>query len=331
MSRVHRDKSHMRKKIKTTALVKTVLYFIVLTCSFLVSHTTILEAKNSKATIHYIASNNQQGQSIRNKNLEVILLQKLKDQIEIDKAYVKDSALWLATETDRLKLGYAIVENIGELHFSADHISTQIDTEVLRVSKSCSKYAVDRLKPFFTDDLYEIHSRNMYCTLGQTNVQLMYWHIQTKKYYIRLHLVKNADEELINISNVVKTALENDFGLDRLDVLRLVPNDFLDGRANFAAQVDYYDKGIVGLNFIRDDKAKYFARWPVRKYHLLKDTVKILEQNHDHITLQFSYRYFVSRPGKTAKGVATIQLRLAEKQGEFLVFSVKERVFSDKK
>ena len=41
----------------------------------------------------------------------------------------------------------------------------------------------------------------------------------------------------------------------------------------YAPNVDYYDKGAVDADFIRQDISEFWRRWPRREYHLFDDPV----------------------------------------------------------
>jgi uncharacterized caspase-like protein len=105
-----------------------------------------------------------------------------------------------------------------------------------------------------------------------------------------------------------------------------IVSEYLQDRGEFADPVEYYDKGVVTRAFALADHAKYAARWPTRSYQLIENSIAILSQHSDRITVSFRFRYVVSNPKKTVTGVGAVQLTLRTMGTRYLVEAVKETV-----
>jgi Putative peptidoglycan binding domain len=93
----------------------------------------------------------------------------------------------------------------------------------------------------------------------------------------------------------------------------------------YADKADYYDSGLVGKDFIRNDILRYNQKWPVRQYWLEGD-VRILDGiEADPIAVQFQIRYVVQNQQKESRGTAIKTLKLRKIQDGLEIISVREK------
>lgn len=92
----------------------------------------------------------------------------------------------------------------------------------------------------------------------------------------------------------------------------------------YAETVDYYDHGLVGKDFLYQDKQSYMSRWPVRRYRRTSE-IATLASTSTKRTVRFDYSYQVSRPGKQLSGKAYVilglekfgnRIRIVQEKGE---------------
>ena len=93
------------------------------------------------------------------------------------------------------------------------------------------------------------------------------------------------------------------------DITALV--DLYDG------SVDYYKKGRIGTDVVRQDKTAYFERWPERTYKAAAATVTPLPGGDLKVTVPVDYT--VKRADKSARGQATFTLVLRPAGGSFRI------------
>ncbi len=83
----------------------------------------------------------------------------------------------------------------------------------------------------------------------------------------------------------------------------------------YADQVDFYNEGLKGKDFIIRDKTNYFKKWTYRKYQLTSD-IKISKSNSPREWLaEFNYQYNVSNDSKSLIGEAWCKLTIIENNG----------------
>jgi hypothetical protein len=68
--------------------------------------------------------------------------------------------------------------------------------------------------------------------------------------------------------------------------------------------VDYYSKGMVSKDIIREDKRKYFDFYNRLFYTLADDLQKSHVEGSDNITLTFTYSFFIEAAKKNVRGTA---------------------------
>lgn len=85
----------------------------------------------------------------------------------------------------------------------------------------------------------------------------------------------------------------------------------------YGQTVDYYKKGKVGSDVVRQDKAVYFERWPERTYTTAAPTVKELAGGDLKVVVAADY--VVKRADKSARGQATFTLTLRPAGGSYRI------------
>jgi hypothetical protein len=87
----------------------------------------------------------------------------------------------------------------------------------------------------------------------------------------------------------------------------------------YAPKVDYYDRGTVGRSYIRDDKARYFKRWPTRRFSVNGDYRVSPATDVDAMNVAFVTDYAVTDEQKTVRGQSTVYLTLALVDGDIRI------------
>ena len=93
----------------------------------------------------------------------------------------------------------------------------------------------------------------------------------------------------------------------------------------YADTADYYDSGLVGKDFIRNDILRYNQKWPVRRYWLEGDVRMLNEMDADPIEVSFQIKYVVRNEQKESRGTAIKTLKLQKKLDGLEITSVRER------
>lgn len=107
-------------------------------------------------------------------------------------------------------------------------------------------------------------------------------------------------------------------------ITRFVEFEYLQDKEHFAERVDYYDKGIVALQYILDDRRKYAAKWPSRQYKLIPGSLSIARKGANEHIVTFRLSYTVANGATRRDGQASTQILLRESGSSFLVAAVKE-------
>ncbi|OLN27782.1 Translation initiation factor 2 [Desulfovibrio sp. DV] len=85
----------------------------------------------------------------------------------------------------------------------------------------------------------------------------------------------------------------------------------------YDTSVEYYKKGRIGTDVVRQDKTAYFDRWPERTYKAAAATVTPLPGGNLKVTVPVDYT--VKRADKSARGQATFTLMLRPAGGSFRI------------
>ena len=85
----------------------------------------------------------------------------------------------------------------------------------------------------------------------------------------------------------------------------------------YGDSVDYYKKGRIGADVVRQDKTAYFERWPQRVYKTGTATAAALPDGNVKVTVPVEYT--VKRADKSVRGQATFTLLLQPAGGSFRI------------
>ena len=104
---------------------------------------------------------------------------------------------------------------------------------------------------------------------------------------------------------------------DPFDLLRLYDD-----------RVDYFDRGVVGKDYILKDKQGYYRRWPEVQNRLVDDVVLGRTGKQDTATVSFNIAYQVRSPerGETKSGTAHNELQVRRVDGELKIVAERQRV-----
>ena len=93
-------------------------------------------------------------------------------------------------------------------------------------------------------------------------------------------------------------------------------------------RVDYFDRGVVGKDYILKDKQSYYRRWPEVVNRLLDDVVLGRTGRQDTATVSFNIAYQVRSPerGETKSGSAHNELQVRSVDGELKIVAERQRV-----
>jgi len=97
----------------------------------------------------------------------------------------------------------------------------------------------------------------------------------------------------------------------------------------YADRVDYFDRGVVGKDYILQDKRAYFRRWPEVENRLVGKVALEPTEMGDTATVWFAIAYRVHSPerGDTKSGTAENELQVRRVGDELKIVAEKQRVF----
>lgn len=97
----------------------------------------------------------------------------------------------------------------------------------------------------------------------------------------------------------------------------------------FADEVDYFDRGPVGLDFVKADQWKYYNKWPIRKVDLTAPPIIVPSSDGNGFIVRY-YTDFLARNARyQLKGTSLNVLRLERVPGGLVITSIKERRLPD--
>ncbi|MFH0821816.1 MAG: hypothetical protein V2B18_03630 [Pseudomonadota bacterium] len=98
--------------------------------------------------------------------------------------------------------------------------------------------------------------------------------------------------------------------------------------SHFADQVDYYDRGIVGKDYIRKDMGYYFRNWDRISSSLVGDVVLIVTDEPHIRTAKFVSSFSVANAKKSLTGRTENIWRLQRINNELKIIDEKQRLLS---
>lgn len=93
----------------------------------------------------------------------------------------------------------------------------------------------------------------------------------------------------------------------------------------YADKADYYDRGLVSKDFIKNDILRYNQKWPVRRSWLEGDVRLLDGTDADPIEVEFRINYVVQNQQKQSRGTAIKTLKLRKIQDGLEIVSVREK------
>jgi S1-C subfamily serine protease len=104
-------------------------------------------------------------------------------------------------------------------------------------------------------------------------------------------------------------------------------SDHLESAMQFyAPSVDYYDKGVVDADLIRQEIAKFWRRWPRREYHLFDDPVARVGPQPDQFLVTYRVEYVLRGRRNEAHGISDVTVLVKDDDGTYSVLAVHENV-----
>jgi len=83
----------------------------------------------------------------------------------------------------------------------------------------------------------------------------------------------------------------------------------------YAEEVDFYKKGVVKKDFVREDKVRYFERWPKRTYTPSATPTVTPVPGTDRVRIDAPVRYQVKSGDKSASGEALFVFEVVTRDG----------------
>lgn len=94
----------------------------------------------------------------------------------------------------------------------------------------------------------------------------------------------------------------------------------------YAESVIFYKFSEADKSFIRNDKKKYYAKWPQRKYSLLKFETVYTGESKISRTFQATYHFVISNSKESLEGDAKVELSLSKRRGVLTIGHEKGQV-----
>jgi hypothetical protein len=92
----------------------------------------------------------------------------------------------------------------------------------------------------------------------------------------------------------------------------------------FAFPVNYFGRGAVNAQFVRNDVRRYMRRWPVRRYTLL-EPVKVTMASPETAIADFKIAFNVRSGKRRGGGETNIRVMLREIKGQLKIIAIEEQ------
>jgi uncharacterized caspase-like protein len=109
-------------------------------------------------------------------------------------------------------------------------------------------------------------------------------------------------------------------------IIQFVEEELLNDREQYAASVDYFDKGMVSRDVVLTDQASHAKAWPVRENFLVPDTIRIVPLGSGQYRVSFMFKFHKANGPKQANGQAWSDVTLKVENNKILVTAIKEVV-----
>lgn len=96
----------------------------------------------------------------------------------------------------------------------------------------------------------------------------------------------------------------------------------------YADQVDYYSKGFVSKDFIKQDKEIFFKRWTTIKYEIEGEPEVSEASGYGTKTVRFASTFLVSNQSKSIAGKAETTWTLKHENSGWKIIAEQQRVLS---
>jgi hypothetical protein len=94
----------------------------------------------------------------------------------------------------------------------------------------------------------------------------------------------------------------------------------------YAPKVDYYDKGIVDADFIRQEISEFWRRWSRREYHLFDDPAARTGPEPDQFLVAYRVEYVLRGRRNELRGISAVTVLIKDNDGTYSVLAVHENV-----
>lgn len=110
-------------------------------------------------------------------------------------------------------------------------------------------------------------------------------------------------------------------------ILNWVQHEYVGDRVTYAATVDWYDKGIISREAVLQDREKYQASWPERRFTLVPGTLQLSDAGPSRHTATFSMNYWVRNArGEERSGRSYLVIELVSSGSQLVLTRQKEVV-----
>ena len=92
----------------------------------------------------------------------------------------------------------------------------------------------------------------------------------------------------------------------------------------YAPKVDYYDKGIVDADFIRQEISEFWRRWSRREYQLFDDPVARTGPEPNQFLVAYRVEYVLRGRRNELRGISTVTVLIKDNDGTYSVLAVHE-------
>lgn len=112
-------------------------------------------------------------------------------------------------------VGFSISHLLQGYRFSPKELSNLLDDMVTKGMRSCNKFGVEKIKPFFTKNTVEVHTRIAVCALKDGGgLKYLFWALQSNKHVTTLHIItpietfESDDKSNAELTELVSRVIE---------------------------------------------------------------------------------------------------------------------------
>ncbi|MEA3188050.1 MAG: hypothetical protein QOD99_1880 [Chthoniobacter sp.] len=93
----------------------------------------------------------------------------------------------------------------------------------------------------------------------------------------------------------------------------------------YSDPLDYFDDGVVNLDFVKRDIKSYYKRWPQRKYEVANLEPSVVPAHPEQIALKFRLKFKVQNAQHTVTGQTENVFTLKAEGSNYKIVAVRER------